>query len=126
MVSNQDELLTKQIPEKLLDSKHNHQSLFLDLTVIPLGLGQNLGNRGDRSLKAIRIAMKECSSYSKTRCITGDPNWKSRVVVGEDRVAGQKTLKPFKRRLLVLPPVPFSILVCKSIKRFRFGCITWR
>ena len=32
---------------------------------------------------------------SKTRCITGDPNWKSKVAVGEDRVTGQKTLEPF-------------------------------
>ena len=126
MVSNQDKLLTKQILEKLLDSKHNCQSFFLDLTVIPLGFGQNLGNIGDRFLRAIRIAIKECSSYSKTRCVTGDPNWKSRVVVGEDRVTGQKTLELFKRRLLVRPPVPFNILLCKSIKRFSFCCITWR
>ena len=126
MVSNQDKLLTKQILEKLLDSKHNCQSLFLDLTVIPLGFGQNLGKIGDWSLRAIKIAMKERTSYAKTRRVTGNPNWKSRIVVGENRVTGQKILEPFERRLLVRSPIPFNILLCKSIKRFSFGCVTWK
>ena len=91
MVTNQDKLMTKQILEKLLDSKHNCQSLS--------GSDCNSAGTWIKSWKHWRsVSQSHQDSDERVFLLFQDSmrhmrsQLEEKVVVGEERVTGQKSL----------------------------------